>query len=155
LIAFGLVGLYALIVIWRLVSLLRAWRRTNQIVAGVFECAFPDWVQEANRAVSKAKSELNQFACFARTTLPIPITVGVFDRIVILPQRFAHDVSIDVLTSALGHEFQHIARHDYLLESRLRIHLLAAFRFIPRWPSPAGGSSTRASSVATPQSRRS
>src|SRR5881394_469621 len=130
LIAFGLVGLYALIVIWRLVSLLRAWRRTNQIVAGVFECAFPDWVLERIR---QCQSEVGIKSCrvLCSNDIAIPITVGVFDRIVILPQRFAHEVSIDVLTSALGHEFQHIARHDYLL------NLVYEFIYLPLSFHPA------------------
>ena len=130
LIAFGLVGLYALIVIWRLVSLLRAWRRTNQIVAGVFECAFPDWVQER---IEQCRSEvgIKSVRVLCSNDIAIPITVGVLDRIVILPQRFAHDVSIDVLTSALGHEFQHIARHDYLL------NLVYEFIYLPLSFHPA------------------
>jgi TonB family protein len=45
----------------------------------------------------------------------MPITVGIRDRIVILPRRFASEVNVELLTSALGHEFQHVARHDYLL----------------------------------------
>ena len=130
LIAFGLVGLYGLIVIWRLVSLLRAWRRTNQIVAGVFECAFPDWVQER---IEQCRSEvgIKSVRVLCSNDIAIPITVGVFDRMVILPQRFAHDVSIDVLTSALGHEFQHIARHDYLL------NLIYEFIYLPLSFHPA------------------
>jgi TonB family protein len=130
LIAFGLVGLYALIVIWRLASLLRAWRRTNQIVAGVFECAFPDWVQER---IKQCQSEVGIKLCrvLCSNDIAVPITVGVFDRIVILPQRFANEVSIDVLTSALGHEFQHIARHDYLL------NLIYEFIYLPLSFHPA------------------
>jgi TonB family protein len=129
-IAFALVGLYALIVLWRLVALLRAWRRTNRIVAAAFECAFPDWVHER---ISQCQSEVGVKSCrvLCSNDIAVPITVGVFDRIVILPKRFASEVSVEVLTSALGHEFQHIARHDYLL------NLVYEFIYLPLAFHPA------------------
>ena len=129
-IAFTLAGLYLLIVLWRLVALLRAWRRTNHIVAGAFECDFPDWVQ--NR-IAQCQREIGIKSCrvLCSNDVAVPITVGVFDRIVILPQRFTREVSIDVLTSALGHEFQHIARHDYLL------NLVYEFIYLPLAFHPA------------------
>lgn len=129
-IAFGLVGLYALIGLWRLVALRRAWRRTNQIVASAFECAFPNWVHER---IDRCQSELGVKSCrvLCSNEIAVPITAGVFDRIVILPQRFAREVSMEVLTSALGHEFQHIARHDYLL------NLVYEFIYLPLAFHPA------------------
>jgi TonB family protein len=134
--AFALVGLYALVVLWRLVALLRAWRRTNQIVANAFECALPGWVD--NR-ISQCQSEVGVKSCrvLCSNDIPVPITVGVFDRIVILPQRFAREVSIEVLTSALGHEFQHIARHDYLL------NLVYEFIYLPLAFHPAAAFARR------------
>ena len=135
-IAFALVGLYALIVLWRLVGLLRAWRRTNQIVAGAFECAFPARVLEQ---ISQCQSQVGIKSCrvLCSNDIAVPITVGVFDRIVILPQRFASEVSVDVLTSALGHEFQHIARHDYLL------NLVYEFIYLPLAFHPAAAIARR------------
>jgi TonB family protein len=135
-IAFALIGLYVLIVLWRLVALLRAWRRTNQIVAGVFECAFPDWVHDR---INQCQTEVGVKSCrvLCSNDIAVPITVGVFDRIVILPQRFAREVSIEVLTSALGHEFQHIARHDYLL------NLVYEFVFLPLSFHPAAAFARR------------
>ncbi len=129
-VAFTLVGLYLLIVLWRLLGLMRAWRRTNHIVAAAFACDFPDWVQ--NR-ISECQSEfgIKSARVLCSNDVAVPITVGVFDRIVILPQRFTREVSIDVLTSALGHEFQHIARHDYLL------NLVYEFIYLPLAFHPA------------------
>jgi len=134
--AFALIGLYVLIVLWRLVALLRAWRRTNQIVAGVFECAFPDWVHDR---INQCQTDVGVKSCrvLCSNDIAVPITVGVFDRIVILPQRFAREVSIEVLTSALGHEFQHIARHDYLL------NLVYEFIFLPLSFHPAAAFARR------------
>ncbi len=128
--ALTLIGFYLLMVLWRLVALLRAWRRTNHIVAGSFACDLPVWVQ--NR-ISQCQSELGIKSCrvLCSNDIAVPITVGVFDRIVMLPQRFICEVSVDVLTSALGHEFQHIARHDYLL------NLVYEFIYLPLSFHPA------------------
>ncbi len=112
--AFTIVGVYLLIVLWRTVALMRAWRRTKKIVAGAFECAFPDAVQVLiERCQAEAGVKSGRVLCSSHVAMPI--TVGVWDRIVILPRRFASEVSVELLTSALGHEFQHVARHDYLL----------------------------------------
>jgi TonB family protein len=128
--AFTIIGLYLLIVLWRLTSLLRAWRRTNLIVAGAFECAFTDRVQAlVQRCQAEAGVKAARVLC--SKDIALPITVGVFDRIVILPQRFAREANEELLTSALGHEFQHIARHDYLL------NLVYEFIYVPLSFHPA------------------
>ena len=129
-VAFALVGLYALVVLWRLVALLRAWRRTRQIVAGAFACAFPVWMRDR---INQCESEVGVKSCrvLCSKDIAVPITVGVFDRIVILPERFAREVNLELITSALGHEFQHIARHDYLL------NLVYEFIYLPLAFHPA------------------
>jgi bla regulator protein blaR1 len=129
-IAFVLIALYALIILWRLVSLLRAWRRTIQIVAGAFECEFPDWVQDR---INRCQTAVGVKSCrvLCSNDIAVPITVGAFDRIVILPRRFTGEVGIELLTSALGHEFQHVARRDYLL------NLVYEFIYLPLAFHPA------------------
>ena len=39
--------------------------------------------------------------------------VGLWRRAIILPTRLLAGSSTDVLTSAIGHEMAHIARHDF------------------------------------------
>lgn len=129
-IAFTIVGLYLLIVLWRLMALLRAWHRTNLIVAGAFECAFPERVQDlVERCQAEAGVKSARVLC--SNDIALPITAGVFDRIIVLPRRFAHEANDELLTSALGHEFQHIARHDYLL------NLVYEFIYLPLSFHPA------------------
>jgi len=98
--------------------------------AGAFAGAFPDWMHDR---INQCQREVGVKSCrvLCSNDIAVPITVGVFDRIVILPQRFAREVSIEVLTSALGHEFQHIARHDYLL------NLIYEFIYLPLAFNPA------------------
>jgi uncharacterized membrane protein YkoI len=47
--------------------------------------------------------------------LPLPVTVGLFHPAIILPVMLLHKGDRDLLTSAIGHEFIHVARHDYVL----------------------------------------
>jgi len=134
--AFTIIGLYLLIVVWRLMALLRAWRRTSLIVTGAFECAFPESVQAlVERCQAEAGVKSARVLC--SQDIALPITVGIFDRIVILPQRFAREANEELLTSALGHEFQHIARHDYLL------NLVYEFIYLPLSFHPAAAFARR------------
>ncbi len=48
-------------------------------------------------------------------TLPVPVTIGLFHPVIILPEPLLREGNIDLLTSAIGHEFIHVARRDYLL----------------------------------------
>jgi beta-lactamase regulating signal transducer with metallopeptidase domain len=42
-----------------------------------------------------------------------PVTAGAFRQAVILPSSMLSETSEDVLTTAIGHEMAHIARHDF------------------------------------------
>ena len=52
---------------------------------------------------------------FRSETLPVPVTIGLFHPVIILPEPLLREGNIDLLTSAIGHEFIHVARRDYLL----------------------------------------
>jgi uncharacterized membrane protein YkoI len=45
----------------------------------------------------------------------VPVTIGLFRPVIILPEALLHENDNDLLTSAIGHEFIHVARHDYAL----------------------------------------
>jgi uncharacterized membrane protein YkoI len=45
----------------------------------------------------------------------VPITIGWFRPAIILPESLLQERDADLLTSAIGHEFIHVARHDYVL----------------------------------------
>mgnify|MGYP003693759103 CR=1 FL=1 len=67
----------------------------------------------------------------------MPVTVGVFRRIIILPQRFVREVNQDVLRSAIGHELVHVARRDYLT------NLIFEFIYVPLSFHPAAAFARR------------
>ena len=47
--------------------------------------------------------------------VPVPVTAGLFRPVIILPEALLREGNTDLLTSAIGHEFIHVARHDYVL----------------------------------------
>lgn len=112
-VALVLAALYALLVLWRFTNFVRAWRRTKAIVRSAFACTFSKSIQEL---IHQCRLEVGTKSCdvLCSAHVPLPIMVGVFRRRIILPQRFATEADADVLTSAIGHEFQHVARRDYL-----------------------------------------
>jgi beta-lactamase regulating signal transducer with metallopeptidase domain/uncharacterized membrane protein YkoI len=48
-------------------------------------------------------------------SVPVPITVGLIKPLIILPEELLRQANPDLLLSAIGHEFIHVARLDYLL----------------------------------------
>lgn len=66
-------------------------------------------------------------------SLAVPVTAGLFRPVIILPEALLREGDTDLLTSAIGHEFIHVARHDYVLNflyeliySPIAFHPLAA-----------------------------
>src|SRR4029079_13504441 len=62
---------------------------------------------------------------FRSETLPVPVTTGLFNPVIILPESLLHEKNVELLTSAIGHEFVHVARRDYVL------NLIYELLFIP------------------------
>src|ERR1044072_1754889 len=65
----------------------------------------------AKRLNIKTKS----IAVCGSNTLAVPVTIGLFRPIIILPESLLREGDKDLLTTAIGHEFIHVARHDYVL----------------------------------------
>jgi uncharacterized membrane protein YkoI len=57
----------------------------------------------------------NRIAVCSSATVAVPITLGLFQPVIILPESLLRDGDNDLLTSAIGHELIHVARHDYVL----------------------------------------
>ncbi len=65
-------------------------------------------------------------------TLPVPVTMGRSQPVTILPEALLREGNIDLLTSAIGHEFIHVARRDYLLNFIYEL-LFVPIPFILPW----------------------
>jgi len=105
---------YLLLLGYRSGKLFVAWRRTRAIAGSAYLVDLPASVQtvigecQAALGISRARIMLS-------TSVAAPITVGIRDPLVILPERLLQEADRDVLTSAIGHELAHVLRRDYLL----------------------------------------
>src|SRR5207253_6406033 len=94
-------------------QLVRAWRRTKAIVQSAYECQFPGPVETIMGKCQTAIG-VGRVRILCSASVAVPITVGVSNPSIILPERLLRDVDEEVLTSAIGHELVHVARRDYL-----------------------------------------
>jgi TonB family protein len=108
-----LMMLYGLFLMYRAGQLIRAWRRTKAIVQSAYDCEFPEQVKAIiERCQTAIGGERVRILC--SSSVPVPITVGISNPMIILPESLVCDVDQELLTSAIGHELVHVARHDYL-----------------------------------------
>src|SRR5215475_2442471 len=105
---------YLLLLGYRSGKLFVAWRRTRAIAGSAYLVDLPASVQtvisECQAALGKSRARI-----MLSTSVAAPITVGIRDPLVILPERLLQEADRDVLTSAIGHELAHVLRRDYLL----------------------------------------
>jgi len=108
-----LIALYGLFLLYRVGQLIRAWRRTKTIVqsAIAFESTGP-----VAAIIKKCQTAIgvHRVRILCSSSVPVPITVGILNPSIILPERLLHDVDEEVLTTAIGHELVHVSRRDYL-----------------------------------------
>jgi TonB family protein len=128
--ALGFIGLYLLSVLYASLRFLRAWRRTRKIVSTASSLEWPASIQSIIQDCERTVGVRNaRFLCSA--SVAVPITVGTFRPLIILPLSFLSETSRDVLTAAIGHELVHVARRDYLT------NLLYEFVYLPLSFHPA------------------
>ena len=108
-----MVGLYALFFLFRMGQLIRAWQRTKRIVSGAFTFEYSASVETIIKKCQTAIG-VHRVRFLGSTSVPVPVTVGIFKPVIILPERLLHDVDEEVLTTAIGHELVHVSRRDYL-----------------------------------------
>jgi bla regulator protein blaR1 len=112
-VAMMLLGLYLIIVTYRTIKLLMAWRSARRIAHGSSPATLPDEVagivDECRRTLGVGRFRIHQ-----SQSVPTPVTVGVFDPIVVLSEESLSNPDSAVLRSAVGHELVHILRRDYL-----------------------------------------
>lgn len=129
-IAEALLTFYVLLLLWRVASLIRAWRRTRVIVKSAYEFSFPERaqviIQRCQAAIGSRRARL-----LCSPNVPVPITFGLINPVIILPERLLHEIDEELLTTAIGHELIHVARRDYLA------NLIYEFIYLPLSFHPA------------------
>jgi TonB family protein len=107
--AFILIAVYALFLLFRVARLALAWRRTRQVRAGAHGAAFPEPVRRVWTRCQEAFG-IDDVELLFSPSISGPVAAG---RAIILPESLRESTAEDVLTTAIGHEMAHIARHDF------------------------------------------
>ena len=111
-----LLGIYFAFLLYSTFKLIKAWQATRSIRRRATEIEPNDDVAEViRRCELEFGTRAGSVRVFRSETLPVPVTTGLFHPIIILPDSLLREGDIELLASAIGHEFVHIARKDYLL----------------------------------------
>jgi beta-lactamase regulating signal transducer with metallopeptidase domain len=97
---------------WRLVRLALAAARTGRMRAGAATADSPPVLSGVWERCQWSFG-LKSVKLLASGRVSGPVTTGAFRPVVILPASMLAEASEDVLTTAIGHEMAHIARHDF------------------------------------------
>jgi beta-lactamase regulating signal transducer with metallopeptidase domain len=113
---FMLLGVYGIFVLYRGFKLVQAWQTTRRIKRSALELTGDDNIAAIiNKCESDLKTGSRQIRVMRSETLPVPVTMGLAQPVIILPDALLREGNTELLTSAIGHEFIHVARNDYLL----------------------------------------
>jgi beta-lactamase regulating signal transducer with metallopeptidase domain len=122
----AIVGLYFAFLLYGIIKLLQAWQTTRTIRLRATEIEPNDSVaQVIRRCEFEFGTRAGSVKVFRSETLPVPVTTGLFNPVIILPGSLLREENVELLTSAIGHEFVHVARKDYLL------NLIYELLFVP------------------------
>lgn len=121
-----LLGIYFAFLLYGIFKLIKAWQVTRTIRSRAAEIEPNDNVTEViRRCELEFGTRAGSIRVFRSDTLPVPVTTGLFHPIIILPESLLREGNIELLASAIGHEFVHVARKDYLL------NLIYELLFVP------------------------
>ena len=112
-VAFTILGIYLAFLLSKLLLLLRAWRLTQSILRGASDSSLPDHLQVITDRCSRLIG-VKRFRILHSAEVPVPITLGIANPIIVLPESLLAETDRDLLSSAIGHELVHVARRDYL-----------------------------------------
>ena len=111
-----LLGIYFAFLLYSTFKLIQAWQATRTIRRRATEIEPNDRVAEViHRCELEFGTRAGSVRVFRSETLPVPVTTGLFNPVIILPESLLREGNVELLTSAIGHEFIHVARRDYLL----------------------------------------
>src|SRR6185369_3841943 len=121
-----ILGIYFAFLLYSTFKLIQAWRTTRTIRRRATEIEPNDSVaQVIHRCELEFGARAGSVKVFRSDTLPVPVTTGLFNPVIILPESLLREGNVELLTSAIAHEFIHVARRDYLL------NLIYELLFVP------------------------
>jgi beta-lactamase regulating signal transducer with metallopeptidase domain len=104
-------GGYLLFLLWRLIRLGRAWRRTlalRRLEPGPVPRRLALLAQRCRSLLGVTNARL-----VLTRDVSGPLSVGGRDPVILLPERLADEACPDMLTAVLGHEMAHVRRKDF------------------------------------------
>jgi beta-lactamase regulating signal transducer with metallopeptidase domain len=111
-----LLATYFAFLLYRLFKLAQAWHTTRRVRDTAVKLQRDELVEAVVReCATRVNLNSNRIAVCSSATVAVPITIGLFRPLIILPEELVRERDVDLLTSALGHELIHVARRDYLL----------------------------------------
>ena len=111
-----LLAIFFAFLFYRIFKLVQAWLTTRSIRRLAVPLDPDERITEIiQRCEQQIGTQQGIVKVFRSETLPVPVTIGLFHPVIILPEQLLHEGNIELLTSAIGHEFIHVARRDYLL----------------------------------------
>ena len=122
----SILAIYFAFLFYSIFKLIQAWRTTRTIRSRATEIEPNDNVaQVIRRCELEFGTRAGSVRVFRSETLPVPVTTGLFNPVIILPESLLREDNVELLTSAIGHEFIHVARRDYVL------NLIYELLFVP------------------------
>ena len=121
-----ILGIYFAFLLYSIFKLIQAWQTTRTIRRRATEIEPNENVaQVIHRCELEFGARAGSVKVFRSDTLPVPVTAGLFNPVIILPESLLLEGNVELLTSAIGHEFVHVARRDYVL------NLIYELLFVP------------------------
>ncbi len=119
---------------FRVFRFLQAWRFAIHLRRGATEIPDDERVRLVINRCEAAFGLKRNVTVLSSTSLHVPVTVGLLRPVIILPEQLLVEENIELLTSAIGHEYIHVVRRDYVfnliyevLYLPLSFHPAAAF----------------------------
>jgi beta-lactamase regulating signal transducer with metallopeptidase domain len=111
-----LLCVYGVFLIYRGFKLTQAWFTTRRIRNLAVKVDGDEAVEAiVRRCEINLQINADRVRVYSSESLPVPVTAGLLRPVIILPEALLREGNTDLLTSAIGHEFIHVARHDYVL----------------------------------------
>jgi len=105
---------YLTILVYRLLRLAWAWRRTQHLVASVADVSLPTTTAELVGRLARQYCLDEVLVASSRETTS-PFITGIRRPILVIPESLLREASETDLSRVLAHEFAHVKRNDFLL----------------------------------------
>jgi beta-lactamase regulating signal transducer with metallopeptidase domain len=124
-----LMSVYVLVVLYGLFRLLQAWYLTTRLKTSTSSLHDSARISQVVEWCSSAVGVVvNKVQVCASDRIDVPLTLGAFKPVIVLPQQLLSEPDTEVLKSAVGHELIHIKRRDYAFNLMYELlYLLLAF----------------------------